>query len=61
MIPTMISRVFGAMDSKRDLRDLITQAEFEEGVVWDEQVMADFHRIIHLLAEYGYIVLEVRK
>lgn len=61
MIPTMISRVFGAMDGKRDLRDLITRAEFEEGVVWSEQVLEDFYKIIHLLAEYEYIALEERK
>ena len=61
MIPTMISRVFGAMDGKRDLCELIMQAEFEEGVVWSESVMEDFYKIIHLLAEYEYIALEERK
>jgi len=58
LIPTMISRVFSAMDGVRDLRDLVTQAEFEEGLMWDEDVLTDFARILKLLAEYGYIALK---
>lgn len=58
MDASMMRRVFGSMDGKRDLRDLITEAEFEEGVVWSEKALADFEKLILLLDKYEYIIVE---
>ena len=57
----MIRRVFGSMDGKRDLRELITEAEFEEGLVWSEKALVDFEKLILLLDEYGYIIVEKKE
>ena len=37
---------------------IITEAEFEEGVVWSEKALADFEKLILLLDKYEYIIVE---
>lgn len=54
----LMSRIFGAMDGRRNLRDLMTEAEFEESVAYSEEELADFAKVIELLAEYEYIALK---
>lgn len=58
MIASMMGRIFSAMDGERNLRELITEAEFEEGRALTEQELSDFAGTIELLAQYGYIGLK---
>lgn len=58
MNASIIRRVFGSMNGKRDLRDLITEAEFEENVAWSESELAAFEKLFLLLEQYGYIAVE---
>ena len=53
----LMSRIFGAMDGERNLRELMIEAEFEEGVAYSEADLSDFAKVIELLAEYEYIAL----
>ena len=58
MNASIIRRVFGSMNGKRDLRDLITEAEFEENVAWSGSELAAFEKLFLLLEQYGYIAVE---
>ena len=53
----LISRVFSSMDGKRSLKELITEAEWDQGTAWSESELTYFRKTIGLLAEYGYIRL----
>lgn len=53
----LISRVFSAMDGKKTLRDIITEAEWDEGKAWTEAELSDFSETLKLLAEFEYVQL----
>lgn len=55
---SLMSRVFSAMDGQRNLRELITEAEYGENREISEAELASFVQVINQLDEYGYISLK---
>ena len=53
----LLSRVFSAMDGKKNLQTLIIEAEWEEKMSWSEEEIADFIDTMKFMAEFGYIKL----
>lgn len=53
----LLSRVFSAMDGKKTLQRLVTEAEWDENSPWTDAELAAFRKTLDQLAQYGYIVL----
>ncbi len=56
-ILNLMGRIFSAMDGKKSLARLITEAEWEERTAWSEAELADFMHTLKLMDEFGYIKL----
>lgn len=51
----LFSRVFSAMDGKKTLKTLITEAEWEERKAWTEEEIADYIETLKFMDEFGYV------
>lgn len=55
---SLVSRVFSAMDGKKTLRQLVTEAEWDEGKAWTEEALSAFLETLALLAEFHYVQIK---
>lgn len=51
----LLNRVFSGMDGQRTLKELITQAEWDQKTIWDEDELKHFISTVLLLEKYNYI------
>ena len=54
----LFSRVFSSMDGKKNLKTLITEAEWEERNSWTEAEIADYINTLKFMEEFGYVRLK---
>jgi len=54
----LFSRVFSAMDGKKTLKTLITEAEWEERKAWTEEEITDYIDTLRFMEEFGYVKLK---
>ena len=53
----LLARVFSAMDGKKTLKEIVTEAEWEARKCWSENELEAFLETVKFMAEFGYIKL----
>ncbi len=57
IVTNLFSRIYALMDGKKNLKTLITEAEWEARLSWSDDIIADLINTIKFMDEFGYIKL----